>query len=679
MKICKFILFAFFGFACLPKLTAQDKPNYKFGKITAADFNLSAEKFDSGANALIIYDVGSTSFEGNNKGNFSLVFTHFIRIKIVNKNGFDIGNREISLYHNNVGEREKLISLKGSTFNMENGVISETKLDEKSVFDEKYNSYYDHKKFSMPALKEGAIFDLEYSIKSPFAFQLDPWSFQGEYPCLWNEYVITIPSQLHYVMRMQGDNHFDIDSGKLVAKTYTIIDGGGTSSDDFTSVPGNSLYRRWVKKNVTSIHEEPFTTNIENYFSRVTFQLKYVQWDQDSPIHDQNSTWSASSKSLLEGENFGQALNHDNNWMSDDLKNILQGSNSEEDKTHKIFSYVRDNFKVSDETGYGKYGLYARNSLKDVFKKKEGNVAEINLLLTAMLRKAGINSDPLILSTRDNGIADPSYPLLSEYNYVICVAHPNDKWITLDASEPFNGYGQLPVSCYNGWGHIIKEDLPLPMEFSADSVRETSTTNVIIINDEKGKPSGGYTSTLGKSGSFNSRKEIKSSSEKAYGNKVQTDLGSDFTVENFGADSLKKYDFPLTIHYDFNLKSLLSGDILYFNPMLGDGYKTNPFKSMNRLYPVEIPYKIDETYMLTMDIPTGYQVDEMPKSVRVAYNENEGMFEYLIQKGQSNLQMRVHLKLDKAFFPVDEYSNLRDFFAYVVKKENEQIVFKKIH
>ncbi len=113
--------------------------------------------------------------------------------------------------------------------------------------------------------------------------------------------------------------------------------------------------------------------------------------------------------------------------------------------------------------------------------------------------------------------------------------------------------------------------------------------------------------------------------------------------------------------------------------MLGDGYKTNPFKSMNRLYPVEIPYKIDETYMLTMDIPTGYQVDEMPKSVRVAYNENEGMFEYLIQKGQSNLQMRVHLKLDKAFFPVDEYSNLRDFFAYVVKKENEQIVFKKIH
>ena len=121
-----------------------------------------------------------------------------------------------------------------------------------------------------------------------------------------------------------------------------------------------------------------------------------------------------------------------------------------------------------------------------------------------------------------------------------------------------------------------------------------------------------------------------------------------------------------------------SSDILYFDPMFGEQYKTNPFKAMERHYPVEIPYLIDETYLLTMDIPTGYQVDELPKSARVAYNENEGQFEYLFQKGENNLQMRVHLKLNKAFFPVDEYGTLRDFFAFVVKKESEQVVFKKI-
>jgi hypothetical protein len=40
--------------------------------------------------------------------------------------------------------------------------------------------------------------------------------------------------------------------------------------------------------------------------------------------------------------------------------------------------------------------------------------------------------------------------------------------------------------------------------------------------------------------------------------------------------------------------------------------------------------------------------------------------------------MRVHLKLNKTFFPTEEYSTLRDFFAFVVKKENEQLVFKKV-
>jgi hypothetical protein len=679
MKSKKCSLIAFWVFIILQSLHAQDKPDYKFGKITAEDFKLTAEKFDSGANALIISDIGIAKFEGNNKGNFTLIFTHYMRVKIINKNGFDIGSREISLYHDGEGDYEKLFSLKASTFNLENGVISEIKLDEKSVYTEKYNNNIDDKKFTIPALKEGAIFDLEYTVKSPFDFRLMPWSFEGEYPRLWSEYVVTIPPPLHYVVRMQGNSHFDVDTTKAVNIFYTVRESNGTQADDVYSVTGSSVYRRWVKKNVPAIHEEPYTTTIDNYYSRVSFQLSFIQWDKSSPMHYQNSTWNTCSKSLMEDEEFGLALTHDNNWMSDELKSIILGSNSEDDKTYKIFCYIRDNFKTIGKEGYSKNGLYAHSSLKDIFKKREGNVAEINLLLTAMLRKAEIKADPVILSTRDHGIADPSYPLLAEYNYVICVAHPNNKWITLDASEPYNGYGQLPVRCYNGLGHVINEQMPLPVFLDADSIRENSMTSVIIINDEKGKPSGGFTNVMGKSESLEARMEINNSSEKAYEEKIQTAYGSDLTLENFGIDSLKKCDFPLTVHYDFGIKSLSSGDILYFNPMLSEGYKTNPFNSTERQYPVEMPYKIDETYILTMDVPTGYQVDELPKSARVAYNENEGSFEYLIQKGENNLQMRVHLKLNKAFFPVDEYSTLRDFFSYVVKKENEQVVFKKIH
>jgi hypothetical protein len=87
---------------------------------------------------------------------------------------------------------------------------------------------------------------------------------------------------------------------------------------------------------------------------------------------------------------------------------------------------------------------------------------------------------------------------------------------------------------------------------------------------------------------------------------------------------------------------------------------------------------MDFTYLLTMEVPKGFRVDELPKSAQVKFNENQGFFEYLIQQNQGGIQMRVHLKLDKATFFPEEYNNLRDFFAYVVKKESEQIVFKKI-
>jgi hypothetical protein len=394
--------------------------------------------------------------------------------------------------------------------------------------------------------------------------------------------------------------------------------------------------------------------------------------------HDYLESWSSVSKTLLQDENFGQSLNHVNTWMTDELKSVVQGAGSTEEKAQRIYAYVCSNFKAVQSVSHIENNVYSAN-LRDVYNKKEGSVNEVNLLLTAMLRHEGVPADPLILSTRENGYASAVYPLIDEYNYVICIAYIGDKRVALDASHPFIGFGQLPVKCYNGYGHVMNVEQPLAIRFNADSISETSVTSVFIINDEKGKPSGSLKSTFGKSGSFDRRVEIKSSSQKSYETKVKTAYGSDMPIENFGIDSLDKYNLPLSVHYDFALQNLSTGaDILYLNPMLGEGHRTNPFQSAERLFPVEIPYKIDETYLLNMEIPAGYQVDELPKSTKVAFNENEGSFEYLIQKVDNNIQMRVRLKFGTSFFPTEEYTDLRNFYAFVVKKESEQIVFKKI-
>jgi hypothetical protein len=117
--------------------------------------------------------------------------------------------------------------------------------------------------------------------------------------------------------------------------------------------------------------------------------------------------------------------------------------------------------------------------------------------------------------------------------------------------------------------------------------------------------------------------------------------------------------------------------ILYFNPLLADAWRENPFKAAERKYPVEMHYAMDDLYVFNMEIPPGYVVDEIPKSAKVAFNGDQGSFEYLIAKQGTLIQLRCHLKLNRACFPSEDYATLRDFFGFIVKKENEQIVLKK--
>ena len=133
---------------------------------------------------------------------------------------------------------------------------------------------------------------------------------------------------------------------------------------------------------------------------------------------------------------------------------------------------------------------------------------------------------------------------------------------------------------------------------------------------------------------------------------------------------------PISVGYD--LLFAADGDIFYMNPLIGgDVYHENPFKAAQRSYPVEMPYRLDKTYIFNMEVPAGYKVDELPKPAKITLNGNEGSFEYLIQQNGNTVQLRCITKLNKANFDREDYETLRNFFTVIVAKENEQIVFRR--
>jgi hypothetical protein len=267
---------------------------------------------------------------------------------------------------------------------------------------------------------------------------------------------------------------------------------------------------------------------------------------------------------------------------------------------------------------------------------------------------------------------------MDRFNYLVAQVTIDNATIYLDATIPRLAFGKLPLEAYNGHARVITRNQAVPVYFSADTLKEKSNTFVIINNMEKGGMEGSLKQDPGYYQSFDLRDKIAKTTVSKYINTVKQSYAEEVTIEKVSIDSLAALDKPVSINYDLKFEQFNNKSIVYFNPMLGEGIKKNPFVAAERLYPVEMPYVIDDTYTLNMEIPTGYKVDEMPGSVRLNLNENDGSFEYVIVNDGNNIQLRRRLVLRKANFSNEDYKSIRDFYEFIVKKEAEQVVFKKI-
>ncbi len=671
--------FLFLAFVLLignSRALSQEKPPVTFGKVAPSDFNLPKSKvIDSNSSAVIIADVGNTSFIGNKNGWVSYVYKRRTRIKIIDKRAFDAATVRVALYKDGDDE-EKLDNIEGGTYNLENGKIIETRLEKKDIFKDKKDKNIVEEKFTMPAVTEGSIIEYSYTLTSDFDFNLPHWEFQNiKYPSLWSEYEVSIPSLLTYIFLKQGPHPFYIDKTTEGHQNYLLSEkhtGDLLTNEQNFTVNANIIKRRWVMKDVPDFDVENYIFTPDNYIDKIEFQLSKIYNGEST--RDVLNNWNKATEELLEAKDFGLPLKTDYVEFSTEVHNIIGNETGMLEKAKKIYYFIQNNVTCTNH-----YGKYIMTSLKEILKKRNGNVGEVNLLLASMLRQAQIHADPVLMSTREFGLNSSSYPILQRLNYVVCRVAIDNHVYYLDASLPFLGFGRLAENCYNGHARVICETDSGAVFFWTDSIKESKISSVFILNSEKGggMMAGSMESTLGYCESTEMREKINEKGEKEFLRSLQGSYGSDMKLENFGIDSLKQNEQPVKMHFDLSFKNNPEDDIIYFNPMMGESYKENPFKASERKYPVEMPYRIDETYILNMDIPAGYVVDELPKSAKVAYNDNEGFFEYLIQKDENGVQLRSHIKLNKALFEAEEYNSLRDFFAYVVKKQSEQIVFKK--
>ncbi len=642
----------------------------KFGDIVEKDFAPEYKSLDSNAQAIILYNSGIAKYEGNSNGWFNIVYTYHKRILLINKNAFELATVEIPIYKGSSNE-DKLDKLEAASYILQNGAIIKTKVDKESIFKDKATKDYELRKLTFPNIKEGCIVEYTYSITSPYARSLRGFAFQSGYPILKASYDITVPGLFNFIFLKTG--YYDLTPTEINTNTqmYYLSTSGDNSTlknENFTYNATNT-HSKWELTNLPAIVPENFTTTVSNHVSKIEFQLSSLNYPDQAP-KPILKTWQQAAKEMLEDEQFGKALSEKNKWLEDDIEKLLVLNNSMQTAI-SIFNFVKNNYTCTDFDA-----LYMRNTLKTVHEEKKGNIIEINMLLTAMLLKAKLQAYPVLLSTRDNGWAYESYPLLNKFNYLISKLEINNEIFLLDASNKKNGFNRLPINCYNGNGRTINEKNPYLVPLFSDSLIETKTTSIFIFNaDSAKKMIASYKSDLGYYESTFLRNEIESIGINAFEKKIKNSFGFDVHVENVTLDSLKKYELPITLKYDFDFEC--KEDIIYFNPLLNEANKKNIYTATQRNYPVEMYFAQHEVITINIEIPKGYMVDELPKSAKVKLNEADGYFEYIIQADKNSIVMRCIVNINKATFYPEEYEDLRNFYAFIVKKQSEVIVLKK--
>ena len=236
------------------------------------------------------------------------------------------------------------------------------------------------------------------------------------------------------------------------------------------------------------------------------------------------------------------------------------------------------------------------------------------------------------------------------------------------------GFGKLPARCYNGGARNVTAIGDI-IWLNADSLFEQKITSITIDSIKNGKLAGTMFTMPSYFESVNIRREVEKTGEDKYADELNKQYKG-ITVSDLKIDNLDSLEVPLMLQCKF-AAAAENADLVYFNPVLIDAFKKNPFAAAERKFPVEMPYVSDEMLTLNFVVPDDYVVDELPQSARAKLNETDGYFEYLLNQVDNRIQFRFRLQLKKALFLPEEYSVLRTFYDLVVKKQAEQIVLKK--
>ncbi len=339
------------------------------------------------------------------------------------------------------------------------------------------------------------------------------------------------------------------------------------------------------------------------------------------------------------------------------------------EQVQAITEYVKSNYNWN-----GMYGKYAEIKLSDFLKQKKGNVGNLNLFLTGLLKSAGIDAHPVALSTRKNGIIRKSYPFSKFLNYVVTQVTIDGRPYFIDATEPLLYFSDLPIRCINVEGLVVKPKSEEWAELIQRSISFDQKEISLKIVPEGNKIEAnsrfigqGYDAYYYRTAYLGKKENLVNYLKKNHNIDVIGDI--DVTADK---DKLNR-PFHFSFSYTTNLES--TPDKLFIHPFANLSISDNPFKQTERRLFVDMMYVRRSNYKSKIEIPQGYKIEYMPQ-VQTIDNSVIRM-DYLIQNENNQIVITAGYSYKKNIYSASDYNELKMSFAEIIKKMEELVVLVK--
>lgn len=621
--------------------------------VTKDDVEISIYQNDSLANALVLYEYGKSYVD---KESFRLKTEIKVKLKILNKDGLNRANIEIPLYVD--GNKEEITNISGVTYNLVNGHVQSTAINKNQIFSEKYNERYDIIKFLLPNVKEGSVITYSYTKISPYITKYYPWRFQEDIPKLYSEYNTSIPGNYDYHIKLVGNLKFETQTHDV--EPYCLDAGRGASADCGIS--------RFVMRDIPAIISEDYMTTIDNYRSRIEYELKTIR-DFSGGVKNFAKTWETADREISSSKHMGSQLKSSSSYKKMLPENISNASNQIE-KAQLIHQYIQDNY-----TWNNKNRSY-EESVKNLISEKSGTATEINILLHNILTSNDLEAYPVLISTRENGFPTKIYPVITDFNYLIVLLKIDDNSYFLDATDPYLAFGQLPFKCLNQYGRAF--DLKHGSYWVDIVSSETTTTQYKaefdFINDH---------TLSGKLITTNTGYNALSVKKSYFSNPSQYVDNLDNKLDNFTFNNHQIIDsdktsisFKEEAEIDWELDEI--GDKIYLNPIFAKFIASNPFKLQERSYPIDFGYKSAFLFSMKISLNNRYEVKELPQEKNISLPNGKGSLIFKIDATEEEIFVYYKFNFSDALYPPEYYPYLKQYMGEILNiSDNSFILLQK--